>query len=304
MQTDVEPLSFHAPFDWDGLLEFFQPRAVAGVEAVSGGEIRRSLRIGGVTGTISVSLLPNQQQLQLSIIGDDSFRAYRPEIAALARRVLDLDCDPSRPKACLSADPALAALLERWPGIRLPGAWDGFEMGVRAILGQQVSVKAAHTLAGRLVERYGLDHACPFRDVRRLFPLAAEVAKIHLDDLAAVGLTRKRAETLIHFARWWIKEPCERGGLIDLPGIGPWTENYIRMRGGCDANAFPGADLGIQKALGIRDLGPTLAARTAEARSLTWSPWRAYAVMLLWRSRSLPKETLPKETLSKENPGQ
>ena len=103
-------------------------------------------------------------------------------------------------------------------------------------------------------------------------------------------MTRKRAETLRHFARWWTQEPGERGGLIDLPGIGPWTENYIRMRGESDANAFPAADLGIQKALGIRDLGPTRAARTAEARSLTWSPWRAYAVMLLWRSLSLSKE--------------
>ncbi len=292
MTTNVEQLSFRAPFDWDGLLEFFQARAVTGVEAVSGGELRRSLRIGDVTGTISVILLPGQQKLQLSIIGDDSFVAYGPEIAALARRVLDLDCDPSRPNACLSADPTLAALLERWPGVRLPGAWDGFEMGVRAILGQQISVKAAHTLAGRLVDRYGLDHASPFADVKRLFPLAATVAKIHLDDLAAVGLTRKRAETVRHFARWWIQEPGERGGLIDLPGIGPWTENYIRMRGESDANAFPAADLGIQKALGMRELGPTRAARMAEIRSLTWGPWRAYAVMLLWRSLSLPKENL------------
>ena len=137
MKTDVESLSFRAPFDWDGLLEFFQPRAVAGVEAVSGGELRRSLRIGSTTGTISVILLPSQQKLQLSIIGDDSFLAYRPEIAALARRVLDLDCDPSHPKACLSADPALAVLLERWPGIRLPGAWDGFEMESSFLLPQR-----------------------------------------------------------------------------------------------------------------------------------------------------------------------
>lgn len=292
MQPLVVSLPFRPPFDWAGLLEFFQPRAIAGVEAVLGGELRRSLRVGQSSGTISIRLLPESEQVELSVFGAEPFLAEAAQIEAMARRVLDLDFDSSSTAACFSVDPVLGSLIERWPGIRLPGAWDGFEMGVRAILGQQVSVKAAHTLAGRLVERYGADHESPYRDVDKLFPPAATVAAIHLDDLAAVGMTRKRAETLRHFARWWTKEEGDRGCLIDLPGIGPWTDNYIRMRGQSEANAFPAADLGIQKALGIQGLGPVKAAREAEARSLAWSPWRAYAVMLLWRSLSLPKEAV------------
>ncbi len=290
MQTVVVPLPFRSPFDWAGLLEFFQPRAVAGVEAVSGGELRRSLRVGQNSGTISLRLQPEGLRVELSIFGAEPFLREAAQIEALARRVLDLDFDSSNAADCFSADPVLGPLIGRWPGIRLPGAWDGFEMGVRAILGQQVSVKAAHTLAGRLVERYGMEHQSPYLDVHKLFPLAATVAKIHLDDLAAVGMTRKRAETLRHFARWWTQDGGDRGGLIDLPGIGPWTDNYIRMRGQSEANAFPAADLGIQKALGIQGLGPVKAARAAAERSLAWSPWRAYAVMLLWRSLSLPRE--------------
>ena len=290
METVVESLPFHPPLDWAGLLEFFKPRAILGVEAVSGMILRRSLRAGGTSGTISVVLKPDSSHLEISIFGNSEFVVQRNQIVLLARRVLDLDRDPTIAATCLGADPKLGPLLKRWPGVRLPGAWDGFEMGIRAILGQQISVKAAHTLAGRVADRFGVEHVSPYPDVRKLFPSAEAISKIPLEELAAVGLTQKRAETVHHFSRWWIEAEKDRSPLIDLPGIGPWTDNYIRMRGQSDANAFPAADLGIHKAMGIRDLGPAKAARAAEQHSLAWSPWRAYAVILLWRSLSLPSE--------------
>lgn len=279
MNAAVETLHFHPPFDWEGLLSFFRPRAIPGVEAVDGPALRRCFNQDGTTGFLEVRPGDKPGTLTLSVWGDI-------ELGSLARRVLDLDCEPAHIAASLESDPVIGPLHKRWPGVRLPGAWDPFEMGVRAILGQQVSVRAAHTLAGRLVAKFGHPMSTPFPSVTTQFPLAHEIAQVEVADLASIGLPRKRAETLSAFAAWSATDAAARPPLLDLPGIGPWTESYLRMRGHSDADAFPAGDLGIQKALGIQGLGPVKAAREAEARSQAWRPHRAYAVFLLWRSLS------------------
>ena len=284
--SNVETLPFLPPFDWKGLLRFFGPRAIPGVEAIEGNALRRSFRSGASWGCLEVRPVPGEAYLELEVWGESANCIHR-----LAARVLDLDADPNEVQAKLGGDQTVGHLLQRWPGVRLPGAWDGFEMGVRAILGQQVSVKAAHTLAGRIVAQFGHPYSSPFPSVTKLFPLAEELAQVAIEDLAAVGITRKRAETLHYFAEWSSLKVEDRGPLLDLPGIGPWTESYLRMRGSSDRNAFPAGDLGIQKALGIQALGPIKAAREAEKMSAQWAPLRAYAVFLLWRSLSQEEES-------------
>ncbi len=276
----VETLSFQPPLDWIGLLGFFGPRAIPGVEAVVNGELRRSLRSAGSAGTLSTHWTATSLQLQVQ--GPAEFLDTTESIVQTARRVFDLDSCAIERLRCFARDPVLGPLAERWPGVRLPGAWDGFEMGVRAILGQQVTVKAAHTLAGRVARKYGTPLDSPFPEVTTLFPQAATLAAAPVEELAGLGLTRKRAETLHSFAVWWSQD--RNGNLLDLPGIGPWTEHYIRMRAHSEPDAFPAADLGIHKALGLHGIGPAKAAKAAELQSLAWRPWRAYAVILLWRS--------------------
>lgn len=248
--------------------------------------LRRSFRAGSSWSCFEVGAVDGESRLELKVWGGGS-----SQIRDLAARVFDLDADPKEIKAALGSDLTVGPLLQRWPGVRLPGAWDGFEMGVRAILGQQVSVKAAHTLAGRLVAQFGHPCPTPFPSVTKLFPLAEEMAQVAIADLAAIGITRKRAETLHHFAKWSSLKLEDRGPLLALPGIGPWTESYLRMRGSSDRNAFPAGDLGIQKALGIQGLGPVQAAREAERMSTSWAPLRAYAVFLLWRSLSQKEDS-------------
>ncbi len=279
MAAHVEPLPFHPPFDWEGLLSFFAPRAIPGVEAVQDGALRRTFSFGNETGFLELRQASGGEAMDLKVWG-------AADLTALARRVLDLDCEPSLIERHLKPDPTIGPLWSRWPGIRLPGAWDPFEMGVRAVLGQQVSVKAAHTLAGRLVTRYGHKLSTPFPNVDRVFPRADELAAIPATDLAGIGIPIKRAQTLRAFAAWSATPEASRRPLLDVPGIGPWTESYLRMRGSSDRDAFPAGDLGIHKALGLKELGPAKATKMAEARSDAWRPVRAYAVFLLWRSLS------------------
>jgi AraC family transcriptional regulator of adaptative response / DNA-3-methyladenine glycosylase II len=202
--------------------------------------------------------------------GEGGFEKRLNEIGVKARRVLDIDAPAEE----------LEKMFPGRGGVRVPGAWDEFEMGVRAILGQQVTVKAAHTLAGRLAERWGRKLVTPWEEVGLVFPEAELVAELAVEELRAIGLTRQRAETVKSFAGWMAEGQI--GDMEALPGIGPWTRAYFDMRSGRDRDAFPAGDLGVQKALGIRERGTGKAKRLAEARAEKWRPWRAYAVMLLW----------------------
>jgi AraC family transcriptional regulator of adaptative response / DNA-3-methyladenine glycosylase II len=215
--------------------------------------------------------------------------AHLTGIVARLRRLFDLDADVETIGEHLSADPRLAPLVAARPGLRVPGAWDAFELAVRAILGQQVSVAAATTFAGRLVAAHGMRLATPVADdaLRFVFP---EPAALAAADLTTIGLTRARARTLSSFAAAVARRPdllstapsldaaVER--LSALDGVGDWTAQYIAMRALREPDAFPASDLGVRRALETREGRPSPRAVLAAAER--WRPWRAYAVLHLW----------------------
>jgi AraC family transcriptional regulator of adaptative response / DNA-3-methyladenine glycosylase II len=273
-------LRYRPPFDWDALVGFLSTRAIPGVEHVENGIYRRSILVAGVPGIIELSHAVSEVILEID--------HARPEcllgIVSRVRRLCDLDADPVAIASALSSDALLRPLVEARPGLRVPGAWDGFELGVRAILGQQISVRGASTLAGRLVERYGrrLESARP--GVTHRFPRAEELAGA---DLASIGLPQKRAETLSAFSAAVASghlvldgsaEPEEtRKRLRSLAGIGEWTAGYVAMRALSDPDAFPAADLVLLRAAGAGT------ARELQGFAEGWRPWRAYAALHLWQ---------------------
>jgi AraC family transcriptional regulator of adaptative response / DNA-3-methyladenine glycosylase II len=278
-------LPYRPPLDWEQLLGFLAARAVPGVEAVDGLRYRRTLRLGAAAScAIAVEPLTTEPCLLLHIAPADGV-SLLPVVEA-ARRFFDLGADPQRIAEHLAADSRLGPLVARRPGLRVPGAWDPFELAVRGILGQQVSVPGATTLAGRLSAAFGTRVDLDAR-LTHLFPTPAELAEA---DVASIGVPRARAETIRGLAR-----AVAGGALVldaalglddavarlrALPGIGEWTAQYVAMRGLGEPDAFPAGDLGVRKALGNGHGLPSEAAvsRAAEA----WRPWRAYAVMHLW----------------------
>lgn len=312
--TDFE-LPFKAPYDWPRLLRFLAGRATPGVEAVEGGAYRRAIEWMGASGTLSVSRHPRKARLVVSVEGDAS--RHVDTLAPHVATMFDADADPAAIAAHLAGDPWLAPLVGAAPGLRVPGAWSAFELVVRAIVGQQVSVKAATTLIGRLVVRAGAridDH--PHPDTAWRFPTPAALAEA---DLARIGMPGKRVAALQAVARAVAsgEVPIDRlvapkglngtngsnraGGaagappsgrparelaamreaLLALPGIGPWTVEYIAMRAWRDADAWPATDLVLMQSIAARDA--TLARPAAQrARTEVWRPWRAYAAMHLW----------------------
>ncbi|HVW52487.1 MAG TPA: DNA-3-methyladenine glycosylase [Trinickia sp.] len=287
-------LAFKAPYDWARVLRFFAGRATPGVEAVEEGTYRRAIAWDGANGTLVVARHPRRRRLVATVEGPASrhAQALAPHVATM----FDVDADPAVIGAHLGRDPWLAPLVAAAPGLRLPGAWSAFELVVRAIVGQQVSVKAATTLIGRIVARAGEridDHPHPGTAWR--FPTPAALAAA---DLAQIGMPGKRVAALqglaravasgeapidaIHAGRVSAATLADaRATLLALPGIGPWTVEYIAMRAWRDVDAFPATDLVLMQAIAARD--PALArAPLQRARTEAWRPWRAYAAMHLW----------------------
>jgi AraC family transcriptional regulator, regulatory protein of adaptative response / DNA-3-methyladenine glycosylase II len=276
-------LAYRPPYDWEALLAFLDARAIAGVERVDARGYHRTLavtnRTGRSTGWISVSHAPRRHALHVCVSA--SLARAVPSVLSSVRHAFDLACDPAPILACLGD------LAEARPGLRVPGACDGFELAVRAVIGQQVSVAGARTLLGRVATAYGTPLAddCPVA-LERVFPAAANLAGRTVDDLRAIGLTTARARTLIDLARAvadgaFVLSPgvdVERtcAALESIRGIGRWTSGYIAMRALGWPDAFPDNDLGV-----LRAMGETRGA-DARARSEAWRPWRAYAVMHLW----------------------
>lgn len=284
-------LGLRPPFNWSQILTYLQFRAMPGVEDISEDTYRRSFALQQARGVLTVSQGAKANTLDVGIRIDRSMRANSSapirQIAARTRRIFDLDADPAAIAAALGTDPMLAARLDRASGIRVPGAFDGFELGVRAIIGQQVSVKGATTLAGRVVARCGEALAEPDGAISHYFPSAHVLADA---DLSGLGLTGGRIKTLHGFARAVAdgQVTFSPGGTLDdkiaelcaVPGIGPWTAHYIALRAVGEPDAFPAADLGLRKAASD---GPTLiSAKALEALSERWQPWRGYAALLLW----------------------
>jgi AraC family transcriptional regulator of adaptative response / DNA-3-methyladenine glycosylase II len=273
---------------FDGLLSFYRTRAFAGVESVAEADYARSICIGAHAGTIAVHV----EDGSLMLTCDFPQAGALPAIVARVKRMFDLDAPTAAIRAHLERDRKLRPALAK-PGLGVPCAWDAYELAVRAVLGQQVSVAAATTLAGRLVARLGEPLAAKDPYAQRLryaFPTPEALACAKVDELRALGLVRARAETLIELGRHIAANPAWRtryAGLeafmdefCELPGIGPWTAQYVAMRGFADPDAFPSGDLGLLRV--ARVLGIAQTPKQLLAYSEHWRPWRAYAAQTLW----------------------
>ena len=280
-------IPFRAPYDFSALLAFFARRAIPGIEHIDAHVYTRHFAFDGKAGTLRVSKMRGEDALALAVDFADASRLQA--ICARVRRLFDVDADIAAIDAQLARNPRLRAFVRRHPGQRLPGGWDGFEIAVRAVLGQQISVTAARTLATRLLERFGEPATLPDGEKIRLFPSPQTLADV---DLTKIGLPRTRAATLNTIARAVcngrvdFRPEQSLDGFVaswcELPGIGAWTAHYIAMRALSHPDAFPAADLVLRKMLGAG--GTLLSARAVEAHAEYWRPWRAYAVMHLWRN--------------------
>ncbi len=275
-------LSFRPPYDWAAIQAFLGARAIAGVESVDARRYRRTVRIqsahGAHHGWIEVTLAPGKRALRVTLSA--SLATVVPAVLARVKALMDLACHPAEVAR------GLGALAAARPGLRVPGAFDGFEVAVRAIIGQQITVVAARTLAGRFAAAFGEPFESPHPTLTALFPEAATIAALPWERIARIGMPSGRARTLLALAREVaegrlvlspnadIDTTLER--LRSLPGVGEWTAQYIAMRALAWPDAFPHTDLGVMKALGETSPRRVLAAGEA------WRPWRAYAVMHLW----------------------
>jgi AraC family transcriptional regulator of adaptative response / DNA-3-methyladenine glycosylase II len=283
-------LRYRPPYDWGGMIGFLAARAIPGVEVVTADRYARTIALDGAMGTVAVSRADGDR---LAVRVRFPKLTALPSILSRVRRVFDLTADPETIAAHLSRDPDLARMVAARPGLRAPGAWDGLELGVRAILGQQITVPAAVKLAGRLTAEYGepLPPEWAGEGLTHAFPSADRLAAA---DIASHGLMPgARARAISGLAAAVVADPNlfgSRAGLEAavaalraLPGIGEWTAQYIAMRQLREPDAFPAADVGLMRALadaeGVRPTPAQLLAR-AEA----WRPWRAYAALHLWAS--------------------
>jgi AraC family transcriptional regulator, regulatory protein of adaptative response / DNA-3-methyladenine glycosylase II len=291
-------LTFKPPYDWAAIIGFLATRAIPGVENVQGDEYARTIHVSGATGTIVVRPAIRQNALSASI--RFPVVAALPAIVERIRHLFDLGADPAVIGAHLSEDPALAKLVEARPGLRVPGAWDGFELAVRGILGQQISVGAARGLAGKLVAAFGTKLPATdepaIAELTHAFPSPNQIACA--DNLAAtLGMPRQRAAAISTLAEAALADPrlFEPGQGLDesitrlrsLAGIGEWTAQYIAMRALGEPDAFPTGDIGLLRAMATESGRPTPA--QLQAHAARWRPWRSYAALHLWASDPIAK---------------
>jgi AraC family transcriptional regulator of adaptative response / DNA-3-methyladenine glycosylase II len=285
-------LAYRPPFDWQHTLRYLSGRAIRGVESAQedAGTYTRSVRLADATGWLRVTHLASRHQLELRV--SLALSAHLMPLLARVRAQFDLDANPAVIESHLQKDALLAAHIAAAPGLRVPGAFDAFELAVRAVLGQQVSVAGATTLSGRLVARFGTPTDTPFPDVTHHFPFAATIAAASINDIAQIGMPGSRAQAIRELAQF-----TADGGLAMRPGmtleevvghlktvrgIGDWTAHYIALRALRFPDAFPAGDLGLQKAAAEPGSNGRLTERQLVARASAWVPWRGYAALLLW----------------------
>lgn len=286
-------LRYRAPFDWDAMLSFLKARAIDGVERVDGGVYLRTVLHDGMIGTVAISHLPEKESLE-AIIRFPGVRAL-PAIVARVRRVFDLGADIMTVSSHLAQDPQLAVLIAARPGLRVPGGWDGFEVAMRAILGQQVSVEAGRQLGSKLTRICGTPVPTPQAQGEPLtiaFPTAAQVLQA---DLASLGMPQARKAALKAIAEAAVEDPdlfqplstVEEtvARLCAIRGIGEWTAHYIALRAVREPDAFPASDIGLLR--GAAGQGGTRPSPyELQKRAEAWRPWRAYAAQHLWAADS------------------
>jgi AraC family transcriptional regulator of adaptative response / DNA-3-methyladenine glycosylase II len=286
-------LRYRPPYDWDSMLAYLQARAIPGVEVVENGSYRRTVDIDGFTGTVEVVHLSKQQSLGVTIRFPNV--QSLPAIVTRVRRLFDVGADIETIDAHLSRDPLLAPLVARRPGLRAPGGWDGFELAVRAILGQQVSVGAARRLAGQLVALHGkplgTGYGC-HPGLSHVFPTPERLASAESIGLgmpvARQSSLKALAEAAVADANLFrpfgtIEEAIER--LRTIRGVGEWTAQYIALRALRETDAFPASDIGLLRGAAIIDGARSTSAGLLN-RAESWRPWRAYAAQHLWAAVS------------------
>lgn len=292
-ETLMLRLGYRPPYDFAAMLDFLRSRALPGVEVVDEASYSRVIGSAEAPGWLRVSQWPisgrasDEHALKLELHGARPSQML--EIVNRLRRMFDLDADPRAIAETLGADARLRPLLKKRPGLRVPSGWDGFEIAVRAIIGQQISVAGARTLASRLAHCFGQPLDAPLAPgLDHIFPTAEALADA---DLATIGLTRARAETLRTMARALLDGRVDfrsertlddfTSRWVALPGIGPWTAHYIALRALGHPDAFPADDLVLQRAL--PNDGSRLSAKMLSAHAEAWRPWRAYSVIHLWK---------------------
>lgn len=283
----VLKLGYRPPLDWNGLIGFLASRGAAVMEQAVDGAYRRTVRLGGRTGWLAASV-PDGARHELHLQISDSLVPVLTPLLARIRQLFDLNADPTPIDDHLRADPILGPCVEASPGLRIPGGLDGFEVALRAILGQQISVRAATTLFGRFAQQFGDPIDTPWPEVTRTPPDAERIAAASLQSVIDLGLPSRRAQTIQLVARAVIDGHIRLSPTTDaaatmealqaLPGIGPWTVQYLAMRVLAQSDALPASDLGLMRAAGCET------PRALQQRAEAWRPWRSYAAMHLWQS--------------------
>ena len=294
-------LPYRPPYDWETMRRFLARRALEGMEVVDDESYRRVITLDDATGTIAVRHAPEESALRVTVRFPQL--PALPVIIARIRRMFDLSAEPGAIAAVLSADPVLAPLVAERPGLRVPGAWDGFEIAVRAILGQQITLTAATRLAQKVVAQLGEKMAddLPQPGLTHAFP---RPEFFDAKTMAKIGMPLARAQALAGVARAVIDDPHlfdPRRDLAEavtrlrqLPGIGEWTAQYIALRALGESDAFLAGDVALQRKLAGR--GPRLTAAQLLARAEHWRPWRGYAVLHLWMDdEPAPQISKPKK---------
>lgn len=278
-------LEFRPPMAWTNLLAYLSLRAIPGVEMVDATHYRRTVSIGDASGWIDVSMHASGTALNLET--SPSLSMHIGAVIARVKHLFDLGSAPGAVSELLAQDSILHSAVKRIPGLRVAGAFDGFELAVRTVLGQQISVKSASTVSGRWATAFGKSIATPYAELNRLAPRPQDMADRSEDDLAALGMVGARARCLIGLARAVadrrvnlsmasdVEEQMEK--LMTLPGIGAWTANYIAMRALHWPDAFPAGDLMLMRAARLKE-------RQLQRHAEAWRPWRAYAAQYLWQT--------------------
>lgn len=279
-------LAYRPPLAWESVLRFLALRAIPGVECVTGDAYQRTVGIGDHRGWLRVSAVHNKNLLAVEL--STSLTPALQSILARLRNLFDLDARPDAIASHLANDAVIGPSIKRLPGLRVPGAFDSFELAIRAVLGQQISVRGASTLAGRVAAKFGEPFETPFPCLNRLTPSAESMAAARTTTLAKLGIPGARAECLRYLARSVARGEVDLqpgvdptavvARLVEIPGIGPWTAEYIAMRALRWPDAFPSGDLGLVKASQMQS------AAELQRTSERWRPWRAYAAMHLWES--------------------